>query len=74
MYTFHVPRQGLGLEELVALGAVHPGHGVLGRARPPCVRQGHVGGLARGPQSPGGGGGRGGGGEDGPSDTQGRIA
>ena len=37
--------------------AVHPGQGGLGRARPPHVRQGHVGGLARGlaggPQVPG---------------------
>ena len=52
-------------EELVTVGTVLPGEGGLRRARPPCVRQGHVGGLARGPQGPGGGGGRGGGGEDG---------
>ena len=47
------------------MGTVLPGEGGLRRARPPCVRQGHVGGLARGPQGPGGGGGRGGGGEGG---------
>ena len=52
-------------EELVTVGTVLPGEGGLRRARPPCVRQGHVGGLARGPQGPGGGGGQGGGGEDG---------
>ena len=44
-------------EELVTVGTVLPGEGGLRRARPPCVRQGHVGGLARGPQGPGGGGG-----------------
>ena len=52
-------------EELVTVGTVLPGEGGLRSARPPCVRQGHVGGLARGPQGPGGGGGRGGGGEGG---------
>ena len=45
MHSFHVPGHGLGLEELVTLRAVHPRHGVLGRARPASVRQGHVGAL-----------------------------
>ena len=64
MHSFHVPRQGLGCEELVTLGAVDPRHGVLGRARPPSVRQGHVGALGpQGHRAGGGGvGGEGGGG------------
>ena len=48
MHSFHVPGHGLGLEELVTMRAVHPRNGVLGRARPASVRQGHVGAL--GPQ------------------------
>ena len=59
-----VPVEGGGEEEALAVGAVHPGQGGLGRAR-----QGHVGGgpggLAGGPQAPGGGGGGGGGGGEG---------
>ena len=63
MLGVNVPIKGRGEEEPLAVGAVHPG----ARARPPHVRQGHVGGLAGGlaggPQDPGGGGGgRGGGG------------